>query len=56
MARLPTSTRDVKRPTSIRLSPEAQALIQKLRQNLGVSQSAVLELAIRRLAELENIR
>jgi Arc/MetJ-type ribon-helix-helix transcriptional regulator len=46
----------MKKQTSIRLSPEAQELIRKLVQKLGISQSDVLELAIRRLAEQEHVR
>jgi predicted transcriptional regulator len=41
---------------SIRISPEAKALLLKLAQHLGLSQTAVLELAIRRLAEQEHLR
>jgi predicted transcriptional regulator len=42
--------------TSIRLSPEAKRLISELAKKLGVSQSAILEIAIRRLAEQEKIK
>jgi hypothetical protein len=43
------------KPTSFRLSPEALALIKQLAEALGLSQAAVLELAIRRLARSEKI-
>ena len=43
-------TGGMKKQTSIRLSPEAQELIRKLVHKLGIPQSDVLELAIRRLA------
>ena len=46
----------MKKQTSIRLSSEAQELLLKLVQKLGISQSDVLELAIRRLAEQEKLR
>lgn len=42
--------------TSIRLSSEAQESLRRLVQKLGISQSDVLELAIRRLAEQEHVR
>src|SRR6266568_7151430 len=44
-----------KKKTSIRLSEEAQRLIAQLSTQLGISQSAVLELAIRALAKQEEI-
>jgi len=42
--------------TSIRITEEAKRLRQLLAQKLGVSQSAVLELAIRALAKQEGIK
>jgi predicted transcriptional regulator len=45
-----------KKPTSIRLSEEARRLRALLAKKLGVSQSAVLELAIRELARREGIK
>jgi predicted transcriptional regulator len=39
-----------KRLTSIRLSPEAKRLLSWLAETLGISQAAVLELAIREKA------
>jgi predicted DNA-binding protein len=44
-----------KKKTSIRLSEEAQILIAQLSTQLGISQSAVVELAIRVLAKREGI-
>jgi predicted transcriptional regulator len=44
-----------KRATSIRISPTAKALLEKLATHLGLSQTGVLELAIRQLAKQENI-
>jgi predicted DNA-binding protein len=44
-----------KKKTSIRLSEEAQILIEQLSKHLGISQSAVLEQAIRVLARREGI-
>jgi len=42
--------------TSIRITEEAKRLRDLLAQRLGVSKSAVLELAIRELAKREDIR
>jgi predicted DNA-binding protein len=47
---------DKKHPTSIRLSDEAKRLQKRLSEKLGVSQAAVLELAIRALAQRENVK
>ncbi len=44
-----------KKKTSIRYSAEAKALLEQLSKQLGISQSAVLELAIRTLAKQEGI-
>ena len=44
-----------KKKTSIRYSEEAKILLEKLSKQLGISQSAVLELAIRALARQEGI-
>ena len=43
------------KPTSIRLSEEGQHLRKLLAKKLGLSESAVVELALRRLAELEGV-
>jgi predicted transcriptional regulator len=42
-----------KQPTSFRLSPEALSLIRELAEKLGVSQAAVLEMAVRKMAKEE---
>jgi predicted transcriptional regulator len=44
-----------KKTTTIRYSDTAKTLLKKLAEKLGVSQSAVLELAIRALAKQEGI-
>ena len=44
---------DGKRPTSYRLSEEARALLARLAESLAISQTAVLELAVRRMAREE---
>ena len=41
---------------SIRLSEEARRLLALLSERLGLNQTAVIELAIRRLAEREGIK
>jgi len=46
----------MKKSMSIRISSEAKELLLKLAQHLGISQTAVLELAIRQLAKQENVR
>lgn len=46
----------VKRATSIRLTPEAKRLMAVTAKKLGISQSAVLELAIRQFAKNEGIK
>lgn len=45
-----------KKNTSIRLSEEAERLRKLLAEKLGVSQSAVIELAIRELAKREDLK
>jgi hypothetical protein len=42
-----------KEPISFRLTPEAIRLIKEMAKRLGVSQAAVVELAVRKLAEQE---
>ncbi len=44
-----------KQATSIRLSPEAKNLVEQLAKNLGISHTAVMEIAIRKLAQAENV-
>lgn len=41
--------------TSVRLTLEADALLKELARKLGISQTAIIEIAIRRLAEQEGI-
>lgn len=41
--------------TSIRLTPEARRLLQRLAAKLGVSQAAILELLIRQKAQEERV-
>jgi predicted DNA-binding protein len=45
-----------KQPTSLRLTPEAKRLLSELAKKLGVTQAAIVEIAIRRLAEVENVQ
>lgn len=45
-----------KEATSFRLTPEAIALIKELAKHLGVSQTDIIELAIRKLAQNENVQ
>ncbi len=45
-----------KQATSIRLSAEAKRLLLALSEKLGISQTAAMEIAIRRLAEQEHIQ
>lgn len=41
--------------TSIRFTPEARRLLEALSQRLGVSKTAVLEMAVRKFAEREGV-
>lgn len=45
-----------KQATSIRLSPEAKSLLENLASKLGVTQASIIEIAIRRLAEIEGVK
>lgn len=40
-------------PTSFRLSPEAAKLLETLSERLGVSKTAVIEMAVRKLGRQE---
>lgn len=42
--------------TSIRLTPEAKELIERLSKKLGINHTSVIEMAIRVLAEKEKVR
>lgn len=44
-----------RKPTSIRLSAEADRLLDVLAKKLGLKRSAVMEMAIRKLAEQEHV-
>jgi hypothetical protein len=46
----------MKKQMGIRISQEAKDLLVKLAEHLGISQTAVLELATRRLAKQEHVR
>ena len=46
----------MKKPMGIRISQEAKDLLVRLAEHLGISQTAVLELAIGRLAKQEHVR
>jgi predicted transcriptional regulator len=41
--------------TSVRVSAEAKRLMESLAEKLGISQSAVFELAVRQLAKQEKL-
>lgn len=41
--------------TSIMLSPKAKQLLVKLAEKLGLSQSAIFELAIRHFAQVQDV-
>jgi len=45
-----------KKPTTIRLSAEARRLLDALSARLGVSHTAVIELAIREKAQREDVK
>lgn len=45
-----------KEPTSYRISKTAKQLLALLAAKLGLSQTAVIELAVRRLAEAEGVK
>jgi hypothetical protein len=48
--------RKFKIPTSMRLSQEGMLLAQELAKKFGVTKSAVMEMALRALAEKEGLR
>jgi biotin operon repressor len=50
------ATMRVKLMTSMRLSPLAILLLEKLAKKLGLSRTAVVEMAVRRLAEAERVK
>jgi predicted DNA-binding protein len=42
--------------TNVRLTPEAKRLLDELVKKLGVTQAAIIEMAIRKFAEQENVK
>lgn len=52
---MPRRSGPEKQATSVRVSAEAKRLMESLAEKLGVSQSAVFELAIRQLARREKL-
>lgn len=46
----------IKTPTNMRLSEEARMLMKRLGQKLGLTDTSVMEMAIRKLAETEGVR
>ena len=47
--------RKANQTTSIRLTPEAKRLLEELAKKLGVTQAAIIEMAIRKFAKLEEV-
>lgn len=47
--------RKADKQTSLRLTPEAMALLKLLAKNLGVTQAAIIEMSIREFAEKRNV-
>lgn len=45
-----------KKPTSLRLTPDAMRLLKEIAKKLGISQTSVIEIAIRRMAESEDVK
>ena len=45
----------LKKPTAIRLTGEGKELLENLSRQLGVTQTAVMEMAIRRMAQQEKV-
>jgi len=45
-----------KNPTSIRLTPEAERLLKELATKLGVSQTAIMEMAVREFADKRDVK
>lgn len=45
-----------KTPMNMRLSDEARTLMKRLGQKLGIDETSVVEMAVRRLAEAEGVR
>ncbi len=47
--------RKVTKTTSLRLTSEAKRLLEELAKKLGVTQAAIIEMAIRKFAKLEEV-
>lgn len=45
-----------KTPMNMRLSDEARTLMKRLGQKLGIDETSVVEMAVRKLAEAESVR
>lgn len=46
----------LKKPTNMRLSEEAKQLLDRLAHKLGINETSVVEMAVRKLAEAEGVR
>ena len=46
---------ELRKPISMRLSSEGMKLLEGLTKKLGVNRTAVIEMAIRQIAEKENV-
>lgn len=46
----------IKQATSVRFSPEAKRLMDARAEKLGIRKAAVMEIALRRLAEQEKVK
>jgi len=47
---------DTKLSTSVRLTPEAKRLLKELAKKLGVSQTAIMEMAVREFADKRDVK
>ena len=45
-----------KNPTTVRFTPEAENLLEKLVETLGITKAAIIEMAIRKFAKREGIK
>lgn len=48
--------RKANQTTSIRLTPEAMHLLRELAKKLGVTQAAIMEMAVREFAEKRDVK
>jgi predicted transcriptional regulator len=44
-----------KKPTAVRLTDDGKLLLEKMAKRLGVSQTAIMEMAIREMAERRGV-